>query len=183
MNHIIIPNSTYLLAFKAAQSHTTSSSLPGLPQTEQEHHSFPVPPHAIVSPVPCSLPPRFCMELLSISQSRCSSVSHCLTEERVIAHWLLHGNRPWIRLRIVQYTLRPLACFGDNLFTYIFPVTQLPGYFWWSICYVISWMKFRWFRPPGSRKKELRVGALTCLPFRLVLFQSLKQGSFMQATC
>lgn len=57
------------------------------------------------------------MELLSISQSRCSSVSHCLTEERVTAHWLLHGNSPWIRLNIVQYTLRPLACFGNNLFT------------------------------------------------------------------
>lgn len=117
MSHIILPNSTYLFAFKAAQSHATSSSSPWLPQTEQEHHSFTVPPHTTVPPAPCSLPPRFCMELLSISQSRCSSVSHCLTEEWVIAHWLLHGNSPWICLNIVQYTLRPLTCLGNNLFT------------------------------------------------------------------
>lgn len=76
-----------------------------------------VPPHTTVSPAPCSLPPRFCMELLSILQSRCSSVSHCLTEERVVAHRLLHGNSPWMCLNIVQYTLRPLACLGNSLFT------------------------------------------------------------------
>lgn len=60
-------------------------------------------------------------------------------------------------------------------FLHLCPITQLPGYFWWSICYVISQMKFRWFTGRLiPEKKELQVGALTCLPFRLVLFQSLK---------
>lgn len=163
MSRTIIPNTTYSLAFKAAQSHTISSSLPWLPQTEQGHHSFTVPPHTTVAPAPCSLPPRFCMELLSISQSRCSSVSHCLTEEQVIAHWLLRGNThgcAWILCNTLWGLLYALEIIYS---LHMYPVTQLPGYFRWSVCYMISQMKFRWFRPPDSRKKELHLGNLFAL--------------------
>lgn len=82
-----------------------------------------------------------------------------------------HGYA-WILCNILQGHLHPLE---KKYLLHIYPVTQLPGYFWWSICYVISQMKFKWFRTPDSRKKELQIGTLACLPFRLVLFQSLNK--------
>jgi len=33
------------------------------------------------------------------------------------------------------------------------------------------------------QRKETKAGASPCLPLRLALFQSSKQGSFMQTTC
>lgn len=180
MNHIIILNSTYFFAFKAAQSHTTSSSLPWLPQTEQEHHSF--TSHLTPS---CLQLHALCLQGFAwscwafrradaavwVTASARNELLHigCSMETAHGCAWIL-CNTLWGRLHATEriYLL------------HIYLITQLPGCAWGSICYVISRMKFRRFRPPGSRKK---VGALTCLPFGLVLFQSLKQGSFMRTTC
>lgn len=48
---------------------------------------------------------------------------------------------------------------------------------------VRAWLRFGWFGPPSCRKRSLKQEPWLVLPLRLALFQSSKQGNFMQTTC